>query len=127
MCGFLQFVPHTTAHQQYSSKELAHSYKCASKLKVYSALLVRCCAAIMEGKYFYQATKSTLMPGKAVATSCLLYKAANEERGHSRVAVCELCSERLPLALSAWLALMATTLVSPLSSPPLVRAVQCKL
>lgn len=78
MCGFLQFVPHTTAHQQYSSKELAHSFECVFKLKVYSALLVWCCAEIMGGKYFYQGTKSPLTPGKAVATSYLLYKAVKK-------------------------------------------------
>lgn len=83
VCGFLQFVPHTNAHQQYSSKELAHSYECVFKLKVYSAFLVWCCAEIMGGKYFYQATESTLMPGKAVATSCHLCKAVKEERSHS--------------------------------------------
>lgn len=31
----------------------------------------------MEGKYFYQATKSTLTQRKAVAISYLLYKAVN--------------------------------------------------
>lgn len=40
VCGLLQFVP----HQQYSSKELAHSYKCVFKLKMYSVLILMLCS-----------------------------------------------------------------------------------
>lgn len=125
MCGFLQFVPRTTAHQQYSSKELAHSYECVLKLKVCSVLLAWCCAEIMGGKHFYQATKSTLMPGKAVATSYLLNKAVNEERSHSRVTV-QVVLAVTPLSPEHLAGINGTTLVSPLASPPVLRAVKCK-
>lgn len=132
VCGFLQFVPHKTAHQQYSSKELAHSYKCVFKLKGYSVLLFLCCAAIMEGKYFHQATKSTLAPRKAVVTSYLLYKTVNRERSHGRVTVgstsrawCDSPSLLLQPVLNPGLTSTATALLSALTCPPFVRAAKC--
>lgn len=132
VCGFLQFVPHKTAHQQYSSKELAHSYKCVFKLKGYAVLLFLCCAAIMEGKYFHRATKITLTPRKAVATSYLLYKTVNRERSHGRVIVGSMsrawCDSPFLLqqpVLNLGLTSTATALVSPLACPPFVREAKC--
>lgn len=63
VCGLLQFVPRTAAHQQYTSKELAHSYKCVFKLKMYSALMLALCGDYGR-KYFYQTASSTWAPGK---------------------------------------------------------------